>query len=177
MTGSSVYWILDEKRCDRASSSLEFFFYYYCCLLTGNEIRGSLGWEERVRTTLKREERVIFLLKLSWKSLGMSHFVEWTRTQLLRSQSLWHSLLTRMFGWRKDLEKDELSTFLGFAATTSDKEGGSLWILRTVRQDFQGESLALLWWGGRRKWTLSVEYHEWFGVKVIGKKQENAPPC
>jgi len=60
MTGSSVYWILDEKDCH-----WQWLFF------------GSLGWKERERfSLLLRRERVHFLLKLSWKSLGMPLLIE-----------------------------------------------------------------------------------------------------
>lgn len=98
---------------------------------------GSLGWEERVRFFLllffphpfflrererremiRERKRVNFLLKLSWKLLGMSllsnvfcfpsSYKEKYKGMKIFNKNVWHSLLTRMFCDWKDLEKEKV---------------------------------------------------------------------
>jgi len=71
-----------------------------------NLTRAALGWKNLTATLCvlhQREANKIFLLKLSWKSLGRSHLFQENIYILSR---LWHSLLTRMFAEKKTWKRE-----------------------------------------------------------------------
>jgi len=137
------------------------------------DLRGSLGWKERARLpSFLREEKgyecLLFLLKLSWKSLGMAlligscFFLFFSILSMWKGKEeegssfkMWYSLLARMFMMRKDLEKWNCLHFSCYWTNRGRRRMGEIcactaclfssiflprgvWWLDKIRQDFRG---------------------------------------
>jgi len=161
-------------------------------IATGNVLnKDSLGWEERVRLVVLflsqlycwgRERiggRVHFLLKLSWKSLGMPrlrgfaveiflsslHFVvlfreksqkcQEDRMELEAPSNVWCSLLTRMSCCEKRLGKLELS-----------EDSCLISLSKLSLSRFQAEMRGRFWWGRERE---GREYLTWLNQTRLSR--------